>query len=632
MLKDPVYIDSKEYGICYQGSKGNTVYVPLGRAPKLKEVFESLENDHVALKLTTKFFGRTKVAYLDLGELYDGKRVKELASLGFDATKGKGEAFLEAARILLNRKEASNVVPTKTYESLGWIQIPTWDPQTNQVKLNLCYRCHDLIGSTDPSQYVGDVDIEPAGDFDVWRDLVINDVVPHPRMQLVLIASLSAVLTGALAFVSPIENGILHLCAASSAGKTTGADLATSTLGRPFEGTWSTHDKDWRAVEKRSVTMSWGATDNAMVTRQAGNRGAVTVLNELGKNLSKSLDRLLFDFSEGSDKVRLNSRLETRVSKGYSTTFISTGEASLLAKCVNKYEGLAIRVMEIKGALTVSAEHSNRIKAVCRENYGWAAPKLAEHIIDHGGAEYVRERYNYWNGKLQPEFTGTPNAARFVEKFVALYMATAEMATEALDIEFDMDGLLAFLKEYDKTEGPARNTSLESYREILDYCDTHPDEFVHQDLTSNKKVTNYSTILNGPGRICYGRITYMKKVLPDGRVQTREYELYPYFVDRMLKHHKHRNKDTCIDAWIDAGVLDIYDPGHIKKKRTIGHNDQTGVYVLQKFADPEDVPGILAELAKEAAKQAEAQKARAKRKKHVKSMLAEAEKDVMKSA
>ena len=123
----------------------------------------------------------------------------------------------------------------------------------------------------------------------------------------------------------------------------------------------------------------------------------------------------------------------------------------------------------------------------------------------------------------------------------------------------------------------------------------------------------------------------MKKVLPDGRVQTREYELYPYFVDKMLKRNKHRNKDTCIDAWIDAGVLDIYDRRHVKKKRTIGRNDQTGVYVLQKFADPADVPQILAELAQEAAKQAEKQKARAKSKKHIKSLL-EAEKDVMQSA
>ena len=150
-----------------QGSKGNTIFVPLGRAPKLKEVFESLENDYVSLKLTTKFFGRTKVAYLDLGELYDGKRVKELVSLGFDATKGKGEVFLEAVRTLLNAKEASGVVPTRTYDSLGWIEVPTWDPQTKQMKMHLCYRCHKLIGSTDPSQYVGDIDIEPAGDFDV---------------------------------------------------------------------------------------------------------------------------------------------------------------------------------------------------------------------------------------------------------------------------------------------------------------------------------------------------------------------------------------------------------------------------------------------------------------------------------
>ena len=124
---------------------------------------------------------------------------------------------------MVNAKEDSGVVPTQTYEALGWIQIPTFDPQTNQVILNLCYRAHDLIGSNDPSKYIGDMDIEPGGDFEVWRDLVINDVVPYPALQMVLIASLSAVPTGVLAFIMPIENAIVHLCAASSAGKTTGA-------------------------------------------------------------------------------------------------------------------------------------------------------------------------------------------------------------------------------------------------------------------------------------------------------------------------------------------------------------------------------------------------------------------------
>ena len=83
-----------------------------------------------------------------------------------------------------------------------------------------------------------------------------------------------------------------------------------------------------------------------MVATQAGNRGVVTVLNELGKSLTKNMTRLIFDLSEGSDKKRLNTDLKARISKGYSTTFISTGESSLLEKCDTKLEGLAVRVME----------------------------------------------------------------------------------------------------------------------------------------------------------------------------------------------------------------------------------------------------------------------------------------------
>ena len=95
MLKDPVYIDAQEYGICRQSAKGGTTYIPLGRAPWLEDVLESIEDDHITLKVAASSFQRDKIAYLDLGDLYDGKNIRELASLGFDVTKGKAEVFLK---------------------------------------------------------------------------------------------------------------------------------------------------------------------------------------------------------------------------------------------------------------------------------------------------------------------------------------------------------------------------------------------------------------------------------------------------------------------------------------------------------------------------------------------------------
>ena len=590
------------YGV-FELKNNKFQFKPLGKLPILEEALECIEDGIVYLKLSTSYYGRQKVALVPKGDLLDPQLVKDLANQGFDVTKALTGHFIDAIRLQEEALEASGTVPTAVYNSLGWIQLPFDDPNTGQTGYRLCFRCCKLLGTQRQHKYLGPYDITPTGSFDDWKQLIRDDVIPHPTLQLVLVAALSAVIVGLLALAIPIENPIIHLNLPSGKGKSTAGFLAASVAGKPFDGTQTAIDADGKVVEKQSIYQSWGATSNAMIATQAGNRGVVTVLNELGKSLSKDMTRLLFDLSEGSDKKRLTTDLKARISKGYSTTFISTGESSLLEKCNTKLEGLAIRVMEVSKPLTTDAAHANRLKEGCSTNCGFAAPKLAQHIIRQGGISYVLPKYKKWVTNLREHFPVTPSMERFVEKFAALFVTTAEIATEALKLPFDIDGLLTFLEEYDRDHGAERNTSAESYDTIIQICLSQQHKFYIRHDKSLPKARMLNEVASAPTQECWGRITNMAKEHNDGRLIIQEFEIRKIILEKLLKDNGYDNKSTCVAAWRELGVLDHEDATHPCRSRKIDPSSAKGahedVYVLRVFACDEEAAEIRAEKQKE---------------------------------
>lgn len=437
-------------------------------------------------------------------------------------------------------------------------------------------------------------------------------MLPYPALQLVLVAALSAVIVGLLSMKIPIENPIVHLNLPSGKGKSTAGYVAASTAGKPFDGTMTAVDEDGKMVEKLSLYQSWGATDNAMVATQAGNRGVVTVLNELGKSLTKNMTRLIFDLSEGSDKKRLNTDLKARISKGYSNSFISTGESSLLEKCDTKLEGLAVRVMEITSSLTKDAEHANRIKDGCFTNCGFAAPKLAQYIIRNGGVDYVLPIYKQRVAELRARFSHGPSMERFVEKFAALFVTTAEIASQALKLPFDIEGLLTFLEEYDREHGAERNTSAASYNLIIQICRSQKHKFYVRHDKSLPKVRISDEIASSPMQECWGRITNMAKEHSDGRLIAQEFEIRKKNLEDLLKSNGYTNKSTCVAAWRSMGVLDAEDATHPCRSRKIDPTAAKGssedVYILRVFADDATAAEIRAEKQAEELKAAKVRK------------------------
>lgn len=591
------------YGVFKKQDDGKFKFQPLGKLPVLEEILECIEDEKVYFKLSTSYYGRRKVAYILHGDLLDPQMGRDLSDLGFDVSKELSKYFVEVIRLQEETMESMCGAPTAAYASLGWIKLPYDDPNTGQTSFRLCYRSFKLLGVSRTEKYIGPYDITPTGDYNTWRQLMISEVIPYPALQLVLVAALSAVVVGLLALRIPIENPIVHLNLPSGKGKSTAGYVAAATAGKPFEGSMTTVDEDGKVIEKLSLYQTWGATDNAMVATQAGNRGVVTVLNELGKSLSKNMTRLIFDLSEGSDKKRLNTNLKARISKGYSTTFISTGESSLLEKCETKLEGLAVRVMEITSSLTKDAEHANRIKDGCYSNCGFAAPKLAQHIIKKGGIDYVLPKYKDWVSKLWARFPEGPSMERFVEKFAALFVTTAEIAAEALNLPFDVDGLLNFLEEYDREHGAERNTSAASYDLIIQICRSNLHKFYERHDKSLPKVRIPDEVTKAPSQDCWGRITNMAKEHTDGRLIIQEFEIRKEALHELLRSKGYDNRSTCIAAWKAMDVLDYEDNTHACRSRKIDPSSAKGsnedVYVLRFFADDATATEIRAEKKKE---------------------------------
>lgn len=605
-IKTTAKFQNGEYGVFKRQDDGSFKFQSLGKLPVLEEVLECIEDDKVYMKLSTVCFGRKKVMYIAHGDLLDPQMAKTLSDQGFDVTKSLSNYFIDVIRLQEEHLETHGTTPTAAYASLGWIQVPCNDPNTGQTIFKLCYRSFKLIGVNRAEKYIGPYDIVPAGDYNAWRQLMMDEIIPFPALQLVLVAALSAVIVGLLALRIPIENPILHLNLPSGKGKSTAGYVAAATAGKPFEGSMTSVDEDGKVVEKLSVYQSWGSTDNAMVATQAGNRGVVTVLNELGKNLSKNMTRLIFDLSEGSDKKRLTNDLKTRISKGYSTTFVSTGESSLLEKCDTKLEGLAVRIMEISKPLTKDAEHANRIKDGCFNNCGFAVPKLASYIIKKGGVDYVLPRYKDWVAKLRARFPAGPSMERFVEKFAALFVTTAEIASEALKLPFDIEGLLDFLEEHDREHATERNTSAASYDLVIQICRTQAHRFYERHDKSLPKVRIPEEIAKSPTQECWGRITNMAKEHHNGRLIVQEFEIRKETLEKsILKPKGYDNKTTCIAAWKAMDVLDYEDDTHACRSRKIDPTSAKGanedVYVLRVFADDTTAAEIRAEKQEEAA-------------------------------
>ena len=537
----------------------------LGRAVILDDVCQSIEDGVIVWRVSFDYLGSTKHFEFERSNIAKKELVSVLQGQGADITAKSFNYFIDSMRL----QECQVGRGTNTFKRTGWIQLPY------RNTLEYHYRCGELISSVD-ADYVGSLVLTPQGDYESWKSMVESEVIGRVQLETILLASISAIIVGIHGMNATTDNPIYHINARSGTGKSTASWLAGSVYGEPFDG--MRHSCDDHGVMKQyfSVYGSWGATAKATVSAHAGNRGTVAVINELGKFVGNDMTTVVFNLSEGSDIKRLNTRLDTLVTEGFNTVFISNGEMSLIGRCKSKLEGIKNRVMEITVPMTESAEHSRRIKDVCTHNNGHVAPKIAQYIIDNGSYQMIQSLYEETLTELSasaPEYI----SGRFIEKFPVFLVMASKIAEKALGITFNTQAVVDFCYECAKKFADDEGDVDSSYTDVISECSTNIRNFYQ------------SGCADIPLKV-WGAISYPNRV-EGSKTVTIEYGVKKNTLKEILEKHGHPNMNTCIDIWKKAGVLN-YEAGKNTRKRKVGPNDgdKEHLYILKVLEDKKDEP------------------------------------------
>lgn len=281
------------------------------------------------------------------------------------------------------------------------------------------FKAHSAIGVE--STYNGKIDIKPKGSFEDWKIGIEKYAMPQIPLQLAIVLGLSAVTAG---FLQDEMDGsiFVHLYGESSKGKTTAAMLALSTAGNPSP------------MAKNTLLGDWGDTANYRISMLAGNHGFPVVFDELSKASNKDRSEFVYNVTNSKDKGRLKSNAEQRDVSTWSTCIISTGEASLIARC-NNNSGLLVRVLEISpNKITASAEQAEALKDAIIKNYGYANTILAEHYLKK--PKSVVHIFNQYRELLKKEIPISNELVNRLIKKLAVIMTTAHFAKKALGLDF----------------------------------------------------------------------------------------------------------------------------------------------------------------------------------------------------
>lgn len=563
------------YGRIKTLANGKEVFKPYGKEVALNSVLERIDGDGVKFELLYQYRSKQKWMVIPRGNLCDTKYCEKMGDKGVDVTKQSFSCLADS----IFAQEDTCFEEKRTgfcHDKLGWISTSILDEGNN---IQTLYR-HTVLktpaGDVD-SLYDGKFKIAPTGSLEKWLEMVNEHVLPHTPMSLVLLCAMSAVPCGLLATKYPIANGVLHLCSASSSGKTTSMFLAVSTAGEPFSSVKKELDKYGNLVEKSSLLQSFSATDNALIENLTGNSGIPIVIDELGKCKSDDLTSVIFSLADGNGKSRLSKELALKESVGFQGTVITAGEFSIFEKCKKKLEGLHNRVFELNDKLTISGEQSEEIKKCCSENNGHIAPLLAQHILDKGGADYLSNKYDFWSKTLTDSFPDAPNKKRFIETFAALYLVTAEIAKDAFDLDFNISAIIAYFANY-LAGGKTQDVSLSSYTELLNEFFSHSGNFYSQ-----KDSNEISSTVEVWGRY----VSHSGKYTTDGKLIVGEFLVREHIVERLLKE-KGYTKKQCIDVWKRENLINYEKDRSTRCRKIDLSKDAENVYAFYVFAAEED--------------------------------------------
>lgn len=296
----------------------------------------------------------------------------------------------------------------------------------------LIYKHHKCVGID--STYEGEKEIKPKGSRETYVNMIKEDVIGHPPLELIVSISLSSVLLGYIGEELSLDTQIVHLYGNSTTGKSTALKLAISLFGYPD-------------VKKNGLFSTYNATENALIKQLEGIKGVPFAFDEISMSKINNFSQMIYKIANGVEKSRLNSKSEQIKKEPWLTTIMSNGEKSLVGSA-DKNVGIHVRVLEFESIVwTKNSEYSEKINSIILDNYGHLGFEFAQYLMDLG-KEYINEEYYKTKSKLKSIFEKRRIKDNFIDRRInkiAIIILTMQLFERMMNIKMNRNKVLQLI-------------------------------------------------------------------------------------------------------------------------------------------------------------------------------------------
>lgn len=537
LLYPEVQVEDGYIGMIKKTKEEEIYFEKIAKEIKIVEVRRNIDTGEISYILEFQYSGKTVKTELQRGELTKTKILK-LAALGADVFDHNVTIIIKH----LNNQEV-NAPKVNVHEGIGWTKVDGKD----------VFRHYHAIGIE--SKYIGNLNIKPKGGLTEYLKLLRDQVCGHTPLETMIAIGLSSIVIGHSNKSVDINCLFTHIAGESSQGKTTACQLAISTTGYPD-------------VKQSGLMRTWNGTTNAIVSFLKDNNGLPVVIDEASMSKVKDFTELIYIIAGGKEKDRLNKDAELKESSNWNTSIISNGELMLSSKS-KQNTGLRMRLKEFSEVeWTKSAEHSEAIKKGILENHGHLAPLMAEALLKIGKEE-LTNRIEKWRGNALQLLNSNDKFATRLTIKIGVIMATAEIANDTFEVDFDLKAMLEFLVEHEIDTSESRDIYTRAYEYFLETVAIQHHKF-------NTFTRNEIGNMMEPNIVSqeqWGKIEHLK----EGK---REINIVPNAFNKIMEAGGFEDPKIILKGWKKMKLLSC-DSDRLTRKRKLNPNSQSiDLYVI----------------------------------------------------
>lgn len=409
-----------------------------------------------------------------------------------------------------------------------------------------------------PSRYSGSFAIQPAGSIDAIRQLFDSTLCTNIPLQAVMaMAAAATVLPYAnQVWKTSLYNVVNHLTGDSTTGKTTGAYLFGAFGGNP-------EDKD-------GFFLSFLGTDNAIVKQIGSNSGYPVVIDEFSTSISRqSCSSFVYVLANGRGKAKCYAGgMKVQEINEFSTIFLTTGEMSILEKC-SENTGIRARLFEyyVDEGWTRSADESDKIKAVCKKNFGFLTPMIAQRLMIEDTRWHAC--FNKWRNAVR----GRIHEAKLllsigdrIADFVALYVTSCELLSDVLGVTMSINDVYDFFFTHIIFKNAEdANLGIRAYEYVVSYYSKNQNRFPRLFPLDVEKNDGFTLEDDQIGFV----MSAGRKKSIDGIVYADYLAIYPDDLAVVLRNNGVTDKKVALKAIQKEGRLRSKDKNRLYIEKTI---------------------------------------------------------------